>query len=202
MAPTRARAPLLTVKRAEWREDRYIEAEISLGENMSAKLKAGPGDWQHELQKALISGLRASVSRGSERIVAYVPAVLADDFDKTCDEQQSSRSRVLLRRVSRYVDSTGERTERIYGNRARGPITKRVPGPLKAIQIFAPAKQVRGFDAFCRQCGIKKNVFIAREMKRELDRHARRKPADPGNLTSDGPDSAAVRPEADIASDA
>jgi hypothetical protein len=184
--PTRRRFQLVTLERAEWPEHGNIEAEISLDVRLSARLKERDG-WKEELRKALESGLRAWLSRGSARIVAYVPDKLAEDFDKCCEEQQSSRSRVLLRRVSRYVDATGERTELIYGNRARGPITKRIPGPLKAVHVFAPAEQVRGFDAFCRQAGVKKNGFIAREMKRELDRHARRKAAGSDNEGSGEP---------------
>jgi hypothetical protein len=186
--PAKRRAELLTLKWAEWREGERIEAEVSLGVAISAQFKECGGDWTEALRRALESGLRTWESSGSARIVAYVPAALADDFDQCCKEQQSSRSRVLLRRVSRYVDATGEQTDRIYGNRARGPITRRIPGPLKAVQIFAPAEQVRGFDAFCRQSGVKKNGFVAREMKRELDRHARRKAAGSDNESSDTSD--------------
>jgi hypothetical protein len=182
--PKRSGATLISKFSAEVQADGSIAADISFSTPGSAKLRAIGPDWREELRRAIVKGVNARTTGRLRRIVAYVPEEVTQRFDDCCADQHSSRSRVLLGRISRYVDASGEQTDLVYGQRARVPLPKKTNCAMTAVQISAPVKQVKGVDDFCRRHGVTKGGFIMGEMIRELAKYSRRRSADPGHQVS------------------
>jgi hypothetical protein len=173
---------IATVEASEVGDDGRLRVTVAFGKRTSQELNGKNQDAFHRLltkaARQAVQGERESL----QRIVAHVPVELSDRFDELCKALGGiNRSRTLLGRVARYVRDDGELIKTVYNNKAPLPSgTKRKN--KRIVQIFAPKEQVEGFDRFCRTSGIKKDVFVMREMSFLLQKHspsANRSPSDP-----------------------
>ena len=149
--------------------DGRLMTTLIFGKARSARLRVALGDaWQLALKRAL----RAAVSNAggaSKRIVAHVPKDLAARFGALCKRQGVTKSRALLGRVSRYVNSEGTILKTVYRKLPPlPPVSERREKQI--LQIMASGDQVDGFAAFCKVAGIQKDTFMMREMLSAIEK--------------------------------
>jgi hypothetical protein len=186
----------LTVEKVSKGADGRLRVVLTVGRTLTASLKkkVAEGELPAVLAKAVRMGivsfalggsaLGRSALGASARIVAHVPESLVDDFDKLCRSQGVNRSRVLLPRISRYVDESGRLLKNSYANKTPIAVATRRT-KKKPVQILVPPAQAAGFGKFCRKVGIQKDTFVIREMQRMLDMAPKAQEADAE--TTDGP---------------
>jgi hypothetical protein len=179
-------SPLIEIISVSEVEDGRLQAVVLIGRSTSAQL-GRLGERQTQiLKRHFARGLREFTSQQGYRIVARIPARAVALLDEVCEKMHSSRSSVLLARVERYVDGSGEIIRRRYHATVRSSIVSEDDwNQLGQIQVVAPKIQAKGFDRFCRKAGIKKSAFFLREiegiLRRAEERDAKDR-AEPGMM--------------------
>jgi hypothetical protein len=167
MSATPQPNPLIEVVSASETPDGRQQAVVLIGRSTSVKLR-GLGDERQKkvLKRYFACGLREFTSQQGTRIVARVPAKAVVVLDEVCDRMHTSRSRLLLARVERCVDASGEIIRKGYPAMVQSAIfSEQDWNDLVQIQVVAPRAQAKGFDRFCRKVLIQKNEFFAREIE-------------------------------------
>jgi hypothetical protein len=146
-------------------KDGRQRATVLIGRSTSAILRRLGARQKNVLKRFLSAGLRDFRNQHSARIVARIPTTAVHELDAVCKKEHSSKSRVLLARVQRYVDKSGKLTGQTQAKVSSIIFDDKDWEELGQIQVVAPKKQVEGFNEFCHKVGIKKNAFFVREIE-------------------------------------
>jgi hypothetical protein len=176
----------VVVERIDEGEDGRLRVILAFSERKSAELRDAAGEELEALLLAAVSEAVARLPGKQNRIVAHVPASLVEEFDELCRERGASRSGLILRRVSKYVGEDGRLLQSTYTSGISIP-PRAERKDKRAVQIRAPAKQVEGFDRFCRVVGMKKDAFVMRQMLFYLKAAAKKAQRAGGGATGSPP---------------
>jgi hypothetical protein len=157
--------PLIEIVSTAYAADGRLEARIRIGRTTTKRFRARAGREAALLKRYLAVGLR-DFNTGGGRIAALIPRNAIAALDELCADTGSSRSRMLLGAVSRYVDGSGELRRRRYRFPAQPTrFGNKDWDDLGQIQVVVARQQAKGFSEFCRKACLKKAKFFVSEIE-------------------------------------